>query len=238
MLLPSTEMFRGHHMFIGHYSAAFAAGAARPGIPLWHLFVAVQLVDFAWAGLVLAGVERLRLEPGFLAASMLDLQHMPYTHSLVAALLWSLVAGWAYGRFLAPSASRRRDGIVIGLAVFSHWWLDLIVHAPDLALYPGGPKVGLGLWQWWGASQLAEIGALLVAAAFYLRGRRGRGLSVRGPVVLVLLMALVQITNALPADEAPAVPVFAVTALAAYALLALGAWWVERERARAADASG
>ena len=44
-------------MFVGHYGPAFAIRAARPEVPLWVLFVAAQLVDIAWALLVLGGVE-------------------------------------------------------------------------------------------------------------------------------------------------------------------------------------
>jgi hypothetical protein len=32
-------------MFIGHYGPSFALKAIRPAIPLWLLFIAVQLVD-------------------------------------------------------------------------------------------------------------------------------------------------------------------------------------------------
>ena len=30
--------------------------------------------------------------------------------------------------------------------VLSHWVLDFASHRPDMPLWPGGPKVGLGLW--------------------------------------------------------------------------------------------
>jgi len=36
--------------------------------------------------------------------------------------------------------------VIVALLVVSHWVLDWLVHRPDLPLYPGGPKVGLGLW--------------------------------------------------------------------------------------------
>jgi hypothetical protein len=41
----------------------------------------------------------------------------------------------------------KRNAMVIGLVVFSHWLLDFIVHLPDLPLVLNdSPKVGLGLW--------------------------------------------------------------------------------------------
>src|ERR1700722_9538256 len=39
-------------MFTGHYSASFAGKALDRTIPLWVLFVAVQLLDFVWAILI------------------------------------------------------------------------------------------------------------------------------------------------------------------------------------------
>src|ERR1700694_3704481 len=79
-------------MFIGHYGPSFAIKAIRPAIPLWLLFIAVQLVDVAWAVLVLVGMEKVRIVPGITASNPLDLYYMPYTHSLVAAILWAAAA--------------------------------------------------------------------------------------------------------------------------------------------------
>src|SRR6185503_1593347 len=79
-------------MFVGHYGPSFAIKAIRPAIPVWLLFVAVQLVDVAWAVLVILGIEKVRIVPGITASNPLDLYYMPYTHSLVAAVLWALAA--------------------------------------------------------------------------------------------------------------------------------------------------
>ena len=77
-------------MFVGHYSAALAAKAAEPRAPLWAYVIGCQLLDVAWAGLVAAGVEKVRIDPS-LPGSSLDLYHMPWTHSLPGAL--ALVRG-------------------------------------------------------------------------------------------------------------------------------------------------
>src|SRR5437899_9536684 len=84
-------------MFVGHYSIAFAAKSERNKIPLWVLFIAVQFLDYIWATLVLFGIEKLRVIKGFTAGSMLDSYYHPYSHSLIAAVLWSGVAALAYG---------------------------------------------------------------------------------------------------------------------------------------------
>src|SRR5882672_6012360 len=109
-------------MFVGHYGPSFAAKGVRNSIPLWVLFIAVQLLDVAWSVLVLLGVEKLRIVPGITASNPLDLYYMPYTHSLVGAILWSIAAGGG-GALLFGVAIR--SGIAwIGGAVFSHWVLD------------------------------------------------------------------------------------------------------------------
>src|SRR5207244_6242108 len=83
-------------MFVGHYSVAFAAKSEKNKIPLWGLFIAVQFLDYIWATLVLLGIEKLRVIKGFTAGSMLDSYFHPYSHSLIAAILWSVVAAIAY----------------------------------------------------------------------------------------------------------------------------------------------
>src|SRR5437763_2436953 len=64
-------------MFVGHYGVAFAVKTERNKIPLWVLFVAVQLLDFLWAPFVLLGIEKVRFVPGITATNALDLYYMP-----------------------------------------------------------------------------------------------------------------------------------------------------------------
>jgi hypothetical protein len=83
-------------MFVGHYSVAFAVKSEKNKIPLWVLFIAVQFLDYIWATLVLLGTEKLRVIKGFTAGSMLDSYFHPYSHSLVAAVIWSCVGALIY----------------------------------------------------------------------------------------------------------------------------------------------
>jgi hypothetical protein len=132
-------------MFVGHYSVAFACRTERNRIPLWVLFVAVQFLDYIWATLVLLGIEKLRVIKGFTAGSMLDSYFHPYSHSLISAVIWSAVAALVYrticGRHPFDSAQGRLSHynksapLIIGLAVFSHWILDLVAHPRDLPIY-------------------------------------------------------------------------------------------------------
>ncbi len=146
-------------MFVGHYGVSFAAKRGDRTIPLWALFLAVQLLDVFWSVFVVAGLEKVRITPGITASNPLDLYYMPYTHSLVAALLWSLGAYVAYRAIRAFRASHRA-ALLVALAVFSHWMLDLVVHRPDLPLYDNTAKVGLGLWNYPAPAFLLEVAAL------------------------------------------------------------------------------
>ena len=157
-------------MFVGHYSVAFACRTERNKIPLWVLFVAVQFLDYIWATLVLLGIEKLRVIKGFTAGSMLDSYFHPYSHSLITAILWSVVAALIYktvcgrhGRHYSRSAP-----LIIGLAVFSHWILDLIAHPRDLAIYDNNWKVGFGLWNYRDPEFALEIALLAGGIGLYI----------------------------------------------------------------------
>jgi hypothetical protein len=155
-------------MFVGHYSVAFAAKKNK--IPLWVLFVAVQFLDYIWATLVLIGIEKLRVIKGFTAGSMLDSYFHPYSHSLIAAVLWSGVAALCYKplcRWLGYPCTKSA-AFIVGVAVFSHWMLDLIAHPHDLPIYDNSAKVGFGLWNYRDLEFALEIGLLAVGICLYL----------------------------------------------------------------------
>ena len=211
-------------MFIGHYGPALAAKPLHKPIPLWLLFVAVQWMDFCWSLLVLAGIEKFRVVPGFTQGSPLDLYFMPYTHGLLGAGLLALGFGVVTALFF-----RERKGLVAAVlagAVFSHWLLDLVVHVPDLPLWGDCLKVGFGLWRHVAVSLPLEELILLVGAWIYARSTPSR---LGGKIALwsfVAAMAALQVYANFgppPAD----VRAEAVTALVAYTVLALLAGLVD-----------
>jgi len=155
-------------MFVGHYSVAFAVRTDK--IPLWVLFVAVQFLDYIWATLVLLGIEKLRVIKGFTAGSMLDSYFHPYSHSLIAAVLWSGVAGLCYKLLCrwCGYGYTKSAALVVGVAVFSHWILDLIAHPHDLPVYDNTAKVGFGLWNYRDPEFALEIALLALGIALYL----------------------------------------------------------------------
>ncbi len=215
-------------MFVGHYGPSFAIRAVRPEIPLWILFVAAQLVDIAWTLLVLAGVEKVRIVPGFTAANPLDLYYMPYTHSLVAAVLWALAAA-----IICRWVFRWRGWVVaawVGVAVLSHWVLDWLVHRPDLPLYGNSAKVGLGLWNFLGLSLALEV--LVLGGGLWLYLTRTRAITAvgrYGPIALAVFMLAVQVAS-IVGPPPPSAQVMAISGFGAYLLFAALAGWIDRGR--------
>jgi len=205
-------------MLVGHYGPSYLGKGLSRTLPIWALFLAVQLLDILWSIFVLLGIEKVRIVPGITASNALDLYFMPYTHSLVAGLAWSLAAGsvwWLFDRV----EDRRKNSVIIGAAVFSHWILYLVVHRPDLALYDDTMKMGLGLWNHRVLSLVAEAVVLLSGLVVFLRSpasRPGRRWNRWGTAVFVSLLLLLQagraVSRTVPSSDRAA----AASALAAY----------------------
>jgi len=213
-------------MFVGHYGVAFAVKTERNKIPLWVLFVAVQLLDFLWAPFILLGVEKMRIVPGITATNALDLYYMPYTHSLVSALFWSAAAFVIYKIGWRQTASNTA-ALLVGFAVFSHWLLDLIVHRPDLAIYDDTLKIGFGLWNHRGLEFGLEIALLVGGVLIYLK--RNRAIARKaGVIIFGLVLILIQTWNTFGGRPPSSDRTFAIKALSFYTFLAGLAFLLER----------
>jgi hypothetical protein len=192
------------------------------------LFVAVQWLDVCWSALVLNGVEKVRIVPGFTEGSPLDLYFMPYTHGLPGAAILSFV----FGALALLFVRERRVAVVavVAGAVFSHWLLDLVVHVPDLPLLGDSDKVGFGLWRWMWISLPLELATMIGGAILYARFVPSK--TRFGDIALwvfVAAMAAVELYAMFgPAPVSPAAE--AQTALFAYGLLALLAGLVDWSR--------
>lgn len=211
-------------MFVGHYSVSFAGKSAEKRIPLWLLFIAVQFIDVLWSIFVLLGIEKVRIVPGITASNALDLYYMPYTHSLLGVLCWSVLAYVICQ--LVPSLRGVRTGLILAAAVFSHWILDLIVHRPDLALYDSVGKMGFGLWNYRGAAFALEMAVLFGGAAMLYSTATHRARLIG----FVIFLAALQVFGTFFFPPPPSDHAAATTALVLYIILALVAWWVDRSR--------
>ena len=175
-------------MFLGHYGIAMAAKRAGPAVSLGTLVLAAQFIDLIWPILLLIGLETVRIVPGLMAASALDFQSYPISHSLLAVVGWSALLGLDY--YLLRGYPR--GAWLVAALVLSHWLLDLPMHRPDLPLWPGSDLlVGGGLWNSVAATLLIELGLFAAGAVVYARTTRavdaaGRWGLWTGVAVLVL----------------------------------------------------
>jgi len=215
-------------MFVGHAALAFAAKRKEPRVSLAALLVATYALDLIWPALVLLGVEHVRIAPGITAFTPLDFESYPWSHSLLMAVVWGVVGASVV--YLV----RRRGGaaLIVGALVVSHWVLDLIVHPPDLPLWPGAssPLVGLGLWNSIPGTLLLEGALFAGGVALYLRGSRAKdrvGSIALSSLLVLLVLAWISGPFSAPPPSATAV---AVVGLAFGVLIVPWAVWVERHR--------
>jgi hypothetical protein len=221
-------------MFVGHYSVAFAAKSERNKIPLWVLFIAVQFLDYVWATLVLLGIEKLRVIKGFTAGSMLDSYFHPYSHSLITAILWSVVAAIGYKVFCSRRGCHHTKyaALIVGLAVFSHWILDLIAHPRDLPIYDNKLKVGFGLWYYRDPEFALEIALLVGGIMLYLMRNmlstaRKTAVMIFGLTLVVVQIGDTYVPRTPLSDKATAMGVWIF-----YTLFVIIAFLVENVRSR------
>jgi hypothetical protein len=213
-------------VFVGHFGAGFAAKRFAPAAGLGALFLAAQFIDLLWPTLLLLGAERVAIAPGITAVTPLDFEHYPISHSLLAVAGWAALVGGSYFAMYRE----KRAALVIVLLVVSHWFLDLVVHRPDLPLAPGvEARVGLGLWNSLPAALVVELGIFFAGCWLYARCTRARDAAGRwGFAGLVAFLLVIQVANLF----GPPPPNVAAIAWAGHAqwLLVLWAFWLDRHR--------
>jgi len=213
-------------MFIGHFGAAFALKPAAPRVSLGMLFISAQFVDLLWPGMLLIGAERVEIVPGITQMVPLDFVHYPITHSLVGAAGWALLVAGVY----AIARKYRAGAIVCGIAVLSHWVLDLLVHRPDLPLMPGeSVRLGLGLWNQPVAAIALESVIFIAGVWLYCRATRPADrLGTWALVGLVAFLVVIHVGNIF-GPPPPSAEAIAWVGNAQW-LFVISAFWVDRHR--------
>ena len=217
-------------MFIGHYAPALAMRVFNPSGPrLGALFLAAQAVDFGFFGLSLLGIERSAHNPALEGIMPIDLLYMPFTHSLIpATLVWAL-AGALVASILAPKGHKAAFGWGVGLVVASHWFVDLLVHRPDLGVLWETPKLGFGLWNYPVAAMSLELTFLLIPLWLYVAHRKF--VSLRAAIPLIILVGTLLLAQGVnwftpaPTDLLAS----AIPPLLAYSAFAALAFWVDKK---------
>ena len=214
-------------MFLGHCAVGFATKRAAPQASLGVLVTAPYLLDLVWPIFLLAGCEEVRIEPGNTAVTPLAFVHYPISHSLATAAGWGILFGllyWACTRY-------RAGAVVIAVSVVSHWFLDAVVHRPDLPLYPGSATwIGLGLWNSLSGTLIVEgamfvLGVWIYASMTGARDRAGR-YGLWSFVVFLLLAYAANVGGSPP----PSSRSLALVGLSTW-LLPLWVAWFDRHRA-------
>lgn len=161
-------------MYIGHVGAALAAKRVRRSIGLLVLLVATYVPDWVDTGLCFAGQ--------FNPLGMLS-------HSIPAVALFALIGFAIY----AGATRDWRGALVVAAVIVSHMLLDWITgYKPT---WPGGPMIGLQLYDHPIADFVAEavvivIGATLYAQTLPPRKRPWLDVSVMLGALLVLQLAV------------------------------------------------
>jgi len=215
-------------MFLGHFAVALGAKKAAPRASLGTLVLGAQLADLLWPVFLLLGWEQVRIVPGITRITPLDFISYPYSHSLFAQVLWGLGGGIVY------FAIRRnaRSALVLAACVPSHWVLDYISHRPDMQLFPGGARYGLGLWNSLPATLTVELTLFGIGIALYLKVTRAKDRGGQWTLWSMLIFLLLVYIGSVFGPPPPSEGVIAVSALAIWLIVPWAAW-ADRHRSPA-----
>jgi hypothetical protein len=213
-------------MFIGHIGLAVAAKRATPRASLGTLFLAAQWADVVWPIFLALGIEQVRILPNGRPFLQLEFISYPYSHSLLALVIWGILFGVVY----RAVAGGRHTLWILAALVVSHWVLDWVTHVPDLPLYPGSAKYGLGLWKSVPGTMVIEGAIYVLGLIVYLRETRARDRIGRWAFfALATTLVVIYLASTFGAPP-PSVRALWITALSGAALLLLWAWWADRHR--------
>ena len=215
-------------MFIGHFAVAFAAKRAAPSVSLGTLFFACEWVDLVWPLFLLAGLERVEIQPGVTAFTPLNFVYYPWTHSLGMGAVWAAAFGVLYLSIRKSS----RAALLLAAVVLSHWFLDLVAHRPDLPLAPGSDtRLGLGLWNSISATLFVEVSLFVAAVLFYVSRTRALDRVGRWGLWGLLAFLLVAYVGAAFGPPPPSVEAIAWAGLIGGAVTGFLGYWIDRHRA-------
>jgi hypothetical protein len=212
-------------MFLGHYGVGLAGKKPAKTISLGTLFLAAQWLDLIWPIFVIPNIEHVVINPGITKMTPLDFTDYPYSHSLLFVLGWSVVIGLIY--FLIKR--NKRNALIVGLLVLSHWVIDLFVHRPDLPLIPGGPYLGFGLWNLPVIAIILEAAIFIAGVAIYVSATLPKDkIGSYGFWSLMIILVLIYIMNFV-GPPPPDVKAIGYAGLGLW-LFVIWAYWADKHR--------
>lgn len=172
-------------MYFGHFAVGIALKAKFKDVPLLPIILGAGFLDVINGTLVAIGIEKVTPNLQALPYLYFDLTFIDWDHSLLMAIIWSLI----WGAFFLKD---QRIAWVAALSCFLHFVADLPMHNADMALYPYAQQyLGFGLWGKWGIwSWLFEIGfsALLLGYAYQQHAKHSE--NIRWQVLFIALLAV------------------------------------------------
>lgn len=213
-------------MFAGHIGVALVAARVEPRLNLGALAASSLLPDILLWLFILLGWESVVIPADFAQTHQPEFT-FPYSHSLLATGLWSAMAG-ATALWRRPGDKYRsiRPALIVTAVVLSHWFLDVLVHRPELPLSAAGTaQAGLGLWNNMPVALIIE--ALLVAVGI-LVFFPGCGLSREKRLSLLALILLVLAFTVAGMTISPSPPSATMMAVSSLFTIAVVCWLMGR----------
>ena len=213
-------------MYVGHYAASLALKKYDKKLSLGWLFIGVQLVDILFFPLVLMGIERMNIIENYTATNHFQLEYMPFTHSLLATFVWA-----GLGFVVAKQIWKDGKAVswIIAAAIASHWFVDLLVHTPDLPLWADtSPKLGFGLWNNRDLAFGLEAIFLFIGLYIYLNAiNPASNFKKWGMVIFVIVMIAIQASQVYLPPSILDKTTIAISGVASYLVFAGIAHWID-----------
>jgi LexA-binding, inner membrane-associated putative hydrolase len=213
-------------MFIGHFAVGFAAKKFAPRTSLAVLLAAPLFADLLWPVFLLLGWEEARIDPGNTKFTPFDLFYYPWSHSLLMNCVWAT----AFAAIHYAIARYWRGAIAVWIGVVSHWILDWITHRPDMPLYPGGPRLGLGLWNSIVGTMVVEIAMFAVGIWLYVLTTRARDRIGRYAFAAYVGLLLLLYVGDRFSGPPPSISAVGWSGVIAGVVLIPWAWWFDSHR--------
>jgi len=149
-------------MFIGHIGVGLSLKKFDRSVNAGWLIGAAFFLDILLWIFVFLKLEGVRVPEDYDSKHYLFFD-FPYSHSLVASILWSTIV-FGITRLVSKSNA---IALILSIVVFSHFLLDVLVHPAQIPLLgEESTKIGLGLWNSLYLELIVEV--LLLSFGFWL----------------------------------------------------------------------